>query len=98
MPADSIIKKSLVIAIWDEDSKSRDDYMAGIRISLKTVLNWTKYDIVELELRHQEKDGHVSIWNKLLIANNLFNDCSPLVGVKIRLKPSSDTLREVDGI
>lgn len=68
MPVDSIINKSLVIAIWDQDSKSRDDYMAGVRINLRTVLNWTKYDIVELELQHQEMDGHVrNIWNRIKI-------------------------------
>ena len=30
-------KKSLVIAIWDQDSRSDDDYMAGVRISLEEV-------------------------------------------------------------
>ena len=30
-------KKSLVIAIWDRDSTSRDDYMAGVRIPLEEV-------------------------------------------------------------
>ena len=30
-------KKSLVIAIWDKDSRSDDDYMAGVRIPLAEV-------------------------------------------------------------
>ena len=25
-------KLSLVVAVWDQDSKSRDDYMAGVRM------------------------------------------------------------------
>jgi hypothetical protein len=26
-----IASKSLVVAIWDEDSNSKDDYMAGVK-------------------------------------------------------------------
>merc|ERR1719341_2012675 len=33
----NIPKKSLVISIWDEDSSSRDDFMAGITVPLKNV-------------------------------------------------------------
>ena len=35
--ANDLEKKSLVIAIWDKDSTSRDDYMAGVRIPLEEV-------------------------------------------------------------
>ena len=30
MDALEVERKSLVVAIWDKDSKSRDDYMAGV--------------------------------------------------------------------
>jgi len=54
-----LVKKSLVIAIWDEDSKSRDDYMAGIRISLQEVMFFDEMiSDVTLELQHQLDDGH----------------------------------------
>lgn len=49
-----------MIAIWDEDSKSRDDYMAGIRISLKEVMFFDDMiSDVTVELQHQMEDGHV---------------------------------------
>ena len=61
--ANDLEKKSLVIAIWDKDSTSRDDYMAGVRIPLEEVDCFT-YDldnIVTLKrLQPQMSDGHVS--------------------------------------
>ena len=30
MSLDELNTKSLVVSLWDEDSKSRDDYMAGV--------------------------------------------------------------------
>ena len=54
-------KKSLVIAIWDKDSKSKDDYMAGVRIPMEEVFFFDAHKgVVKLELRHQMADGHVS--------------------------------------
>ena len=32
MSLDDINSKSLVVSIWDEDSSTRDDYMAGVKI------------------------------------------------------------------
>jgi len=58
MRTSEISSKSLVIAIWDKDSTSRDDYMAGIRLSLQDVEYFTKWNYVTLELMHQEMDGH----------------------------------------
>ena len=56
-----LAKKSLVIAIWDKDSKSRDDFMAGVRIPMEEVFFFDalKGDVT-LELQHQLADGHVS--------------------------------------
>ena len=31
MSVNEIQSKSIVVAIWDEDSKSHDDFMAGVR-------------------------------------------------------------------
>jgi len=50
--------KSLAIAIWDQDSKSRDDYMSGIRISLEDLAYFSIHGMVTVELQHQELDGH----------------------------------------
>merc|ERR1712110_285150 len=52
-------KKSLVIAIWDKDSKTRDDYMAGVRIPMEEVSFFDSLKgVVTLELQHQLADGH----------------------------------------
>ena len=50
---------SLVVAIWDSDSNSRDDYMAGFRAQFPpTQLPATsKWELIQL--KHQEPDGHV---------------------------------------
>ena len=60
---------SLVVAIWDEDSKSRDDYMAGIRAVLprSPISNIGQWNIVKLQ--HQEADGHVRV---LAVASDRF--------------------------
>ena len=59
--ANDLEKKSLVIAIWDKDSTSRDDYMAGVRIPMEEVFFFDAHKgVVKLELRHQMADGHVS--------------------------------------
>ena len=57
-----LVRKSLVIAAWDNDTTSRDDYMAGVRIPMEEV---DCFDInrglVTLDLQAQLKDGHVSL-------------------------------------
>jgi len=53
-----IREKSLVISIWDEDSSSRDDYMAGITIPLKNLDKFAKLKHVEVKLHVQEMDGY----------------------------------------
>jgi len=54
-----ITKKSLVISIWDEDSSSRDDYMAGITVPLNNVDRFKKLNTeVEIQLHVQEMDGY----------------------------------------
>ena len=55
-------KMSLVVAIWDSDSTSRDDYIAGVRISLKEVQYFQKKELLWIELQAQSErlDGHVS--------------------------------------
>ena len=50
---------SLIISIWDEDSDSKDDYMAGIRIKLNEVQYFENRGVVPVELEHQDIDGHV---------------------------------------
>ena len=58
---------SLVVAIWDSDSTSRDDYIAGVRISLKEVQYFQKKELVWISLQAQLLDGHVSVrWTELL--------------------------------
>ena len=55
-------KLSLVVAIWDSDSTSRDDYIAGVRISLKEAQYFQKKELLWIELQAQSErlDGHVS--------------------------------------
>ena len=55
-------KMSLVVAIWDSDSTSRDDYIAGVRISLKEVQYFQRKELLWIELQAQSDrlDGHVS--------------------------------------
>ena len=56
-----ITKTSLVISIWDKDSSSADDYMAGITVPLTFVDRFTKLNTeVEITLHVQEMDGYVS--------------------------------------
>lgn len=50
---------SLVVAIWDEDSKSRDDYMAGLRAEFPPTQLANNGDWKIAKLQHQETDGHV---------------------------------------
>jgi len=58
MSLSKIVGYSLVIAMWDKDSSSRDDYMAGLRISLEDIQYFRKRETVRLELMHQAQDGH----------------------------------------
>ena len=59
-----ITKTSLVISIWDEDSSSRDDYMAGITFPLEFVDNFRNLrKVVDIHLHAQEMDGYVSLSN-----------------------------------
>ena len=39
MSLDDLNSKSLIVSLWDEDSKSRDDYMAGVCVFMKTALH-----------------------------------------------------------
>ena len=56
-----IVRKSLVIAIWDDDSTSRDDYLAGVRIPMDEVMYFdANRGLVTLDLQAQLNDGHVS--------------------------------------
>ena len=58
-----ITKTSLVISIWDEDSSSRDDYMAGITFPLEFVDNFRNLrKVVDIHLHAQEMDGYVSFF------------------------------------
>ena len=58
----ALLRKSLVIAIWDMDSASKDDYMAGVTFPLRDV---ARFDClgkkVDITLQVQEKDGYVSV-------------------------------------
>jgi len=54
-----IVRKSLVVAIWDDDSTSRDDYLAGVRIPMEEVLYFdANKSLVTLDLQAQLADGH----------------------------------------
>ena len=56
-----LVRKSLVVAIWDDDSTSRDDYLAGVRIPMEEVLYFdANKGLVTLDLQAQLADGHVS--------------------------------------
>ena len=67
-----ITKKSLVISIWDEDSSSRDDFMAGITIPLENLNKFTKLKNVLIKLHVQEMDGYVSFSFHTSIVLNVF--------------------------
>ena len=60
MSLEELNKLSLVVAIWDSDSTSRDDYIAGVRISLKEVQYFQKKELVWISLQAQLLDGRVS--------------------------------------
>jgi len=57
MDLQDIARKSLVVAVWDRDSTSRDDYMAGIRIDLRDIRSFEKREI-NVNLLHQDDNGH----------------------------------------
>ena len=63
MNLSELVRKSLIVAIWDEDSDSKDDYMAGIRIDLQDVQYFDESKgVVEVMLQAQDPtDGHVSL-------------------------------------
>ena len=61
MALDELNKLSLVVAIWDSDSTSRDDYIAGVRLSMKEVQYFQKKELVWISLQAQLLDGHVSV-------------------------------------
>merc|ERR1712241_1441096 len=56
---DELLLKSqcLVVAIWDKDSHSRDDYVAGFRSVFPARLP-ARADWRTVSLKHQERDGH----------------------------------------
>jgi len=58
MSLNDVVSKSLVIALWDRDSTSRDDYMSGVRISMRDVQYFTEIKHVTLQTQHQDLDGH----------------------------------------
>lgn len=59
MDAMSISNKSLVVSIWDKDSSSRDDFMAGVTIPLRNVARFQKLSTrVSVDLQYQEMDGY----------------------------------------
>ena len=62
MALDELNKLSLVVAIWDSDSTSRDDYIAGVRLSMKEVQYFQKKELVWISLQAQLLDGHVSVF------------------------------------
>lgn len=73
-----ITKKSLVISIWDEDSSSRDDFMAGITVPLKNVDRFKKLNTeVEIQLHVQEMDGYPKRLNDSEV-EKLFGPLRPL--------------------
>jgi len=50
---------ALVISIWDKDSSSRDDYMAGVTIPLRDVARFQRLSTrVTLPLQVQAEDGY----------------------------------------
>eukprot|EP00092_Neocalanus_flemingeri_P031793 GFUD01034537.1.p1 GENE.GFUD01034537.1~~GFUD01034537.1.p1 ORF type:complete len:648 (+),score=175.65 GFUD01034537.1:48-1991(+) len=57
MSLNDVMEKKLVVAIWDNDTKSNDDYMAGVTISMKDV-SFFQEKSVKVNLEHQEKNGH----------------------------------------
>ena len=63
MTLSDLVRKSLIVSIWDEDSDSKDDYMAGIRIDLQDVQYFdASKGVVEVTLQPQDPtDGHVSL-------------------------------------
>jgi len=60
MTLSDLVRKSLIVSIWDEDSDSKDDYMAGIRIDLQDVQYFdASKGVVEVTLQPQDPtDGH----------------------------------------
>jgi len=52
--------QSLVVAVWDQDTTSRDDYMAGCRVQLPPdgppLTGSTGWRTISL--KHQDRDGH----------------------------------------
>jgi len=60
IPYNDIVTKSLdlVVAIWDQDSKSRDDYMAGFRAMLPAFPPPSSAEWKLVPLQHQDPDGH----------------------------------------
>lgn len=58
MALEELNKLSLVVAIWDSDSTSRDDYIAGVRLSMKEVQYFQKKELVWISLQAQLLDGH----------------------------------------
>merc|ERR1719431_1492141 len=93
MSLSDIVNKSLVIAIWDKDSTTRDDYMAGIRLSLMDVQYFTKKDTVIVELKHQESDGHPATFpDEQRFIRTLFQWKMPTIGTGLDLKTCNNHL------
>lgn len=57
MDIHEIERKSIVVAIWDKDTKSKDDFMAGVRVGLQDVRIFEKREVT-VNLLHQDKNGH----------------------------------------
>ena len=57
-----LARKSLVISIWDEDSGSKDDFMAGFTLPLRDLARFNKLGVpVGINMTYQAMDGYVSI-------------------------------------
>ena len=57
-----LARKSLVVSIWDEDSSSKDDFMAGFTLPLRDLARFNKLGFpVGIKMTYQAMDGYVSI-------------------------------------
>jgi len=59
MDSGSLLRKSLVISIWDADSTTRDDFMAGVTLPLRDLDRFLDLGSkISIDLKHQEMDGY----------------------------------------
>ena len=76
MDLSAIKQKCLVVAVWDKDNKSHDDFMAGVSQHVTVKLEPSNFPLqisiglqqvqsfddkeVQVNLHHQDVTGHVS--------------------------------------